>query len=281
MTRPLCFALLLTITLVPTFARAEPCTLYKAADVANARKNVATHAWAKRIVEGWKRHVRLIMEKDQEFIDTMIPELTPWSTYGQNCPVCVGKQSSMGECGLYRWNVREPDKLVCKYCGTVYPNAKYPETGKLVCPKMGQTFTYYETEAERAHPEDRSGKHAFRWASWPVHTSFSGIIRACKARYVIGQVLPLAKLYAITGEAKYAERAALIMDRFARVYPGYLFHSYNGTYADCPPAEAAKELGRNPRGGKFPKQVIVNAFGLHQGKNHAKLCNGFWGGRKV
>jgi len=183
----------------------------------------------------------------------------------------------MGECGIYRWSIDKPDRLVCKYCGTVYPNAKYPETGKLVCPKMGQTFTYHETEAERAHPDDRSGKHAFRWASWPVHTSFSGLIRTYKARYVIGQILPLAKLYAITGEAKYAERAAWIMDRFARVYPGYLFHSYNGTYADCPPAEAAKELGRNPGGGKFPKQVIVNAFGLHQRKNHASLCNGFWG----
>ena len=56
MTRPLRFALLLllSIAMIPTFARAEPCTLYKAADVANARKNVATHAWAKRIVEGWK-----------------------------------------------------------------------------------------------------------------------------------------------------------------------------------------------------------------------------------
>ena len=98
-----------------------------------------------------------------------------------------------------------------------------------------------------------------------------------KARYVIGQVLPLAKLYAVTGEAKYADRAALILDRFARVNPSYLFHSYNGTYADCPPAEAARELGRNPRGGKFPKEVIVNAFGLHRAKNHASLCNGFWG----
>jgi len=271
------FALSLTLILLPATLRAEPCTLYKAEDVAHARENAARYPWAQAIVASWERSVRLVMEKDRDFIDEMLPELTPWPTYGQNCPVCVGKKSSMGECGIYRWDVAEPDKLACKYCGTVYPNPKYPETGKLVCPKMGQTFTYYETDEERAHPEDKSGKYAFRWVGWPVHTSFSGLIRTYKAGCVVGQILPLAKLYAITGEVQYAERAAWILDRFARVYPHYLFHSYNGTYADWPPADVAQELGANPRAGKFPKEVVVNAFGLHQAKDYAMLCNGFWG----
>lgn len=262
-------------------ATAEPCTLYKPADIANARENIARHAWARGIVEGWKRSVRVIMEEDRGFIDEMISELTPWPTYGQNCPECVGKKSSMGECGIYRWSVEDPEKLVCKYCGTVYPNPKYPETGNLVCPRMGQTFTYYETDAERAHSDDKSGKHAFRWASWPVHTSFSGVIRTNKTDYVISRILPLAKLYAVTGDADYAERCAWIMDRFARVYPRYLFHSYNGTYADCPPADAASELGKNPRGGKFPRDVIINAFGLHRTGEYASLCNGFWGAGRL
>ncbi len=261
----------------PQATHAEPCTLYKAQDVANARLNVERYPWAQRIVAGWRRRVTPLMDQDRLFVDEMIDELTPWSHYGQNCPACVNKQSSMGECNLYKWSIAKPDQLKCKYCGTVYPNAKYPETGTLVCPKMGQEFTYYETEAERAHPEDKSGKHAFRWASWPVHTSWSGIIRGNKARYVINMTLPLAKLYAVTGEVQYAERAAWILDRFACVFPNYLFHSYNGTYADCPPAEAARELGRHPRAGRFPKDLIVNACGLHQYKDYARLNVGFWG----
>ena len=71
-----------------------------------------------------------VMEQDRQFVDEMIPELTPWPTYGQNCPVCVGKKSSMGECGIYRWNVDDPDKLVCKYCGTVYPEPQVPGDGQ-------------------------------------------------------------------------------------------------------------------------------------------------------
>ena len=274
---PLILVTVVGISTVPNAIHAEPCTLYKAEDVANARRNMERYRWAEQIVAAWRRRVAPLMEQDRQFIEEMVGELTPWSTYGQNCPACVNKQSSMGECNLYRWSITEPDKLECKYCRTVYPNPKYPETGKLVCPKMGQTFTYYETEAERAHPENKSGEYAFRWASWPVHSSWTGIIRSNKAGYVINMTLPLAKLYAVTGEVRYAEQAAWILDRFARVFPNYLFHTYNGTYADCPPAEAARELGRHPRAGRFPKDVIINACGLHQYKDHAQLNVGFWG----
>lgn len=268
-----CFCLLLS----GSDLVAQPCTLHKAADVARARVNVQRHEWAKKIVASWQRRVSRVMEMDRQEMERMISPLTPWPTYGQNCPVCVGKKSSMGECGIYRWSIDDPDRLTCKYCGTTYPHPDYPETGKLVCPRMGQTFTYYETPEERAHPDDRTGQYAFRWVRWPVHTSFSGVIRTYKAAYLIDRVLTLAKLYAVTGEVPYAERAVWIMDRFAQVYPNYLFHSYNGTYADLPPAEAARELGRHPRAGRFPKEAIINAFNLHQTKDYAMLCNGFWG----
>ncbi|MCK5805351.1 MAG: hypothetical protein KAI66_21150, partial [Lentisphaeria bacterium] len=262
-------------------ASGAPCTRYKEADIANARENVARYTWAQNIVASWKRRVAFVMEQDPAFFEKLVPELTPWTLYGNNCPVCVGKQSSMGEINLFRWNVKAPDTLTCKYCKTVFPNEKYPETGRLVCPKMGQTFSYYETEAERAHPEERSGKHAFRWASWPVHTSWSGYIRYQKANWVAAQVLPLAKLYALSGEALYAERCVLILDLLAARYPGWLYHTYNGTFADCPPAEAAAELGRHPRAGRFPKEVIVNPCGLHQYKDHAQLNVGFWGAGRL
>ncbi|HID21662.1 MAG TPA: hypothetical protein EYP14_04595, partial [Planctomycetaceae bacterium] len=270
--------LCLVAILVPVVARAAgPRTLFKAQDIARARQNIARYPWAQEIVAQWRRSVQKVMQEGRPFVEEMISELTPWPTYGQNCPVCVGKLSSMGECGIYRWTPDDPDKLVCKYCKTTYPNPKFPETGRLVCPRMGQSFTYYETDAERAHPEDPSGRYAFRWVRWPVHTSWSGLIRTYKTRYVVSKALPLAKLYALTGDVRYAERAAWILDRLARVYPNYLFHSYNGTYADWPPAKVAKELGRHPRAGRFPNEVIINAFGLHQRKDYAELCNGFWG----
>ncbi len=247
-----------------------------------ARANVAKYSWARAIVEGWREEVTYALEQGRDFFEEMIAELTLWPEYGQNCPVCVGKMSSMGECGIYQWDVGAPDRLVCSYCKTEYPNADYPETGSVTAPRMGQTFTFYETDEERAHPHDRSGRYAFKWVNYPVHTSWSGVLRSKRATWCVEQMELLAKLYAVVGEVECAERAAWILDIFAQRYPNWLFHAYDGTVADLPPAAAAAEMGRNPRGGKFAPESIISAFeGRHQQGDHAVLCNGFWGAGRL
>ncbi len=263
---------------------AEPRTLYKPENLAIAHENIQKHAWARNLLEGYKRRVAFAMKQDRQFFEEIVPDLTPWVGYGQVCPRCVGEKCSMGETGVFRWSIEHPDQLVCKYCGAVYPDPEYPETGSMTAPKMGQTFTFYLTEEERAHPEDTSGKYAYRWASWPIHVSFSGQIRLRKASWAASQVLPMAKVYALTGEVKYAEHCAWILDRIARAYPGWLYHSYNGTYADVPPGEAAAEMGRHPRAGKFPMDAIITAFPHLRDTNKdgfGELNVGFWGAGRL
>ena len=246
-------------------------------NVTRARENLR-HPWAQKLVETWRQQTAYALQQEKPFFESMLPILTPWPEYGQNCPACVGRLSSMGETGLYEWDVRDPDKLTCKYCHTQYPNAEYPETGSITATRMGQTFTFYLNDDEREHPEDMTGTHAYRWVSFPVHTSFSGILRSKQGKWCFDQVLPLAQLYALTGDLSCAQRAAWIMDIAARRYGNWLYHSYDGTYADCPPAEVAIEMGRHPRGGQFAPEVIISAFeGRHRDGEHATLFNGFWG----
>jgi hypothetical protein len=243
-----------------------------------ARENVKQHRWAQEIVEDWRENVAYAMQQDRAFFEGMIAELTSWPEYGQNCPGCVNRLSSMGECGIYEWDIRDPDRLTCMYCKTVYPNSDYPETGSVTAPKMGQTFTFYLTEEERAHPEDRSGEHAFKWVRWPVHTSWTGIIRSKKNGWCLSQMGTLANLYAVTGDRAYAERAAWILDILSARYPNYLFHSYDGTVADLPPSDVARSMGEHPPAGRFPIEAITTAFdGHHQKDGYAVLNNGFWG----
>ncbi|MCC7491274.1 MAG: heparinase II/III family protein [Fimbriimonadaceae bacterium] len=270
---------LLGLLLTVAAAEAEPATLYKPRNLAIARQNLARYAWAKSLVAGWQRQTRLVLERDRAWLEELVPQLTPGTTYGQTCPVCVGEKSAMGETALV-WDVLRPDEIKCKYCSTVFPHPDYPETGRLECPRMGQSCSYYLNDAERANPADVSGKLAFRWASWPMHTSWSGAIRERRAGWVAGQVAPLTQLYAVTGEAVYAERLVWCLDALAKAWPGWLLHSYNGTIADCPPAVAAAELGRNPRAGKFAKELIVTAFPHLVDTNKdgfGELNNGFWG----
>ncbi len=265
---------------------AEPCTLYKPKDIANARENLKRYEWARRIVEGWKRSADYAMQQDRDFFVDLIPELTPGTHYGQNCPACVGDKSMQGEYGFYSWSITAPDQLKCNRCGTVFPNDEYPETGVVECPRMGQTFTYYQPPAERAlgpeaTPEQRR-EHALRGLSQRQQmTSLSSLIRLRKAQWAWGQVLLLAKLYAVTEEVAYAERAAWILDRFAQVFPNYLYHSYDGSIADWPPAEVAANMGEHGGGGRFPPDVIRHAYGLNQYEDYSQLHNGFWGAGRL
>ena len=258
---------------------------YKPGDIENARQNLSRYGWAQEIVNGWTQSVAFAMQQDRAFFDTIIPELTPGTHYGQNCPHCVGKQSLMGG-GLFDWHIDSPDEITCRICGTVYPNAQYPETGVLVCPQMGQQFTYYETPEEIADPANRA-KHALKWlGDRPTMTSFSGHIRDRKVGWARSQALTLAKLYAVTGEIRYAERTMWILDRIARVFPNYLYHSYDGSIADWPPAEVAANMGKEeaeggPRGGRFPKGAIRHAYGLHQFEDYSTMNNGFWGAGRM
>ena len=266
-------------------ASATSRTMYRPEDIENARQNVARHDWARRIVDGWKSGASFALSKDRAFFEALISDLTPGTSYGQNCPHCVGKQSLMGD-GRFHWSIDRPDEVACAVCGTVYPNTDYPETGVLECPRMGQTFTYYETPKEKADP-DRRNEHALKWlGDRPTMTTFSGLIRFRKLGWTWGQAIMLAKLYALTGDTACAERVVWILDRIARVYPAYLYHSYDGTIADWPPAEVAANMGEQessggPRGGRFQSDAIRHAYGLHQRDDYATLNNGFWGAGRL
>jgi hypothetical protein len=39
-------------------------------------------------------------------------------------------------------------------------------------------------------------------------------------------------------------------------------------------------MGKHGRGGRFPNEVIINAYGLNQRREHAVLGSGFWGARR-
>jgi len=266
-------------------AVAQPRTMYKPQDIDNARQNLERYGWAQKIVSGWENEVEFAMQQAREFFEESIPELTPGTHYGQNCPHCVGRQSLMGS-GSFNWSISAPEQLTCNDCGTGYPNEEYPETGVLECPRMGQTFTYYQTPEERANPE-QPAEYVLKWlGARPTMTSFSGLIRYRKVSWAWRQALTLAKLYAVTGDIAYAERVVWILDSFARVFKNYLYHSYDGSVADWPPAEVAANMGEQeaiggPRGGRFPREVIRHAYGLNQYDDYSTLHNGFWGAGRL
>ncbi|MBD2865529.1 heparinase II/III domain-containing protein [Paenibacillus oceani] len=124
--------------------------------------------------------MRLIPEKTG-FIFTGLPENPTLSPYQ-----------------LYSWNVQNPNQIVSKTTGTVYPNSTYPETHKLtVTNRKGETVEY-------PYYEDGEGRKYFLTAHlWYFQKDYT-----LRETAKIAATDPLG--------------AALLLNRWADVYAGYL-----------------------------------------------------------
>ena len=247
--------------------------------IERARRNIAAADWARKWYADRKQLADHTVSQPADYVDRMIPGLTPTNPYGLTCPNCVGRKSQ--ECthwGLMSWDYRDPEKLVCTRCGQTYPSETYPETGRLVCPRVGQTFTFYLNDAERTNPDDRSGKLAWHWVGRPIHVSFEGIIRGKKIAHMIDAVEACAVVHHISGEARYAQAAARILVRFARCYRHWLYHDYWDTLADCDPMFAAWHDNKLPL--EFKRHPCTDAYAKDDLDRAAMLRN-FWGAGRI
>jgi hypothetical protein len=143
--------------------------------------------------------VEPVMALTEERLLQLIPDRSGFTFVG--CPDCdEGAQE-----GELSWSIEDPEHVFCRFCGMKYPNEKYPDTQILrVRNPVGQ-------EVEYPYWEDGSGyRYFFQAKGWYVARDYFASI-----------ALDLARLYSLTREERYARRAALILDRFAQVYPGY------------------------------------------------------------
>ncbi|HOW86369.1 MAG TPA: heparinase II/III family protein [Candidatus Aminicenantes bacterium] len=144
-----------------------------------------------------------------------------------DCPNCQG--GSQGR--QLAWTIDDPGVLTCRYCGEKYPSPRYPEDKVLrVKDPLGrvQEYPYYA---------DATGHRRFFQAhGW----------RQARDYFMLA-AYDLARLYHATGDRRAAARAALIIDRFAQLYPGFIVtldvsDEVKG-FQEAPPY--------NPQGGKW------------------------------
>lgn len=93
-----------------------PCTMYKPADIARAKENIARHEWAKKEYAAIKRAAAYLLKLNRDQIRAMISDKTPISHF--KCP-------KDGQYFLYppayaELVGAEMDTLRCKNCGTEF-----------------------------------------------------------------------------------------------------------------------------------------------------------------
>ncbi len=253
--------------------------LYTDAERDRARANVASSAWAREWRDSQIALADYLVAQPDGWIAQMIPFAAPAHGYGFTCPHCVGEQSqeAVGY-SLARWSYKTPEALQCTACGQTYPDAAYPETATLELPRTGHTVTYYLNDAERAHPDDRSGRHAWHWVGYPIHVSFSGLIRERKIRFMTGAAESLALAYLFTGDARYAAATRDVLTRFARAFRVWPYRDYWDSYADCDPLYAAWHHDALPL--TWKRHLSERAF-EDDTVSRARMLRNYWGAGRL
>ena len=219
---------------------AAPATL-SAAQLDRARRTIASRDWAGRWYAELLAQADYLVAQPPAYVERMIPALTPTNPYGFSCPNCVGTRSQEGiGIGAIGWDYRDPEVISCRVCGQRLPDeTRFPETGRLVCPRAGQTIAFYQTPAERVHPDDVTGQYAWKWVGKPAHVSFTGNVRHQKVRFMLGAARRLGLAYRFSGDRRYAALAVRLLERFTACVGQWLYHDFYDTMADCDPLYAA------------------------------------------
>ena len=229
----------------------QPKTVYRTEALLHAQENLKCYDWARQVLDNMRSSTQLVMDRGMDYVVQMIPETTPGGLGFTNCASCEGNAIH----GAYDWDAANPESMTCTTCGLVYPNEKYPEDVAFVASKHGngQTITFH------------SG-YAFEFHGFHLRSSWSAQIRAQKVSYMSSQALSLAKVFALTGERAYGEKACAILKRFAQVYPGYLVHSSYGEWIDLPPRQVAECINNLPE----------DEWTMPPNKPDRKLHSGYW-----
>jgi hypothetical protein len=130
----------------------------------------------------------------------LVPEASGINYVG--CPDCHGGAQ---ENGVLVWEYGMGDKVKCKYCSMVFPNEKYHNNREkvIIAPSgIRQVYSWYED------PEGR--QYFFEAHAWYERWS-----------WIQSMAENLARVWYITKDNKYGDRAAAIAGRFAQVFPDY------------------------------------------------------------
>ena len=181
---------------------AHPIVYATAEDLTRARRNAETTEWGKTEKASILAAAEKWLEHDEDYWLEFLPEPGACYAYGfTGCPICGAR------CGTWagaRCTWDRPGTVVCAK-GHTLPDEDHPDDG-----------TGYVAEDKRIHYITGT------WNAW-VTEQWTRHALPC-----------LAHAYALTGDEKYADRAALFFDALASIYPESTSGSWD--YPSRPPS---------------------------------------------
>jgi Heparinase II/III-like protein len=183
-------------------AATHPTVFVTPADIARARDNIKRFDWAKQTADAVLREADAWLAKDDAWLRSAVPAPGAAFAYGiVACPVCGANWGPFGREG---GSFANPGHVTCSN-GHTMPDADHPDSG-----------TGYVAPDRRIH------YFVGAYNAWAVETlTFKALEN-------------LVYAYSITGDEKYAVKAAVILDALAAVYPAD--HKGAWDYPSNPPS---------------------------------------------
>ena len=207
--------------------------LYTPEEVSNARRNIERYAWARAERDAAIETCASWMARsDGEIWDLIMGQSIPRGIHVNpdlGCPECGRDVYAFGN---YPWKVSldRPYKLECPSCGEVWPKNDFEKfhtsglgSGGVFERRLADESLLYN--AEHASPNDPLRSYAVDdGMGWIDESGNRWWFVAYYSHYCTWTELPAAALalgeaYLYTGDAAYAHKGAVILDRIADVYP--------------------------------------------------------------
>lgn len=151
-------------------------------------------------ISALKREVDPFIQMSLEEVKALVP--TASGIYFIGCPNCNGGAQEMN---VLSWKPEFGNKLKCNYCNMVFPNEQYPENHeKVIIAPSGAKQVY------RYHQNAQGNQYFYEAHSW-----FE------RWKWIQQNGERLAKIYSLTKDNAYGDRAAVIAGRFAQLFPDY------------------------------------------------------------
>ncbi|MGQ9650519.1 MAG: heparinase II/III domain-containing protein [Phycisphaerae bacterium] len=215
----------------PFSSAKQGSTLYPPGVVRQIRNNVAKDPWAAGVRDSLIQAAKPWMDKsDDELWSLMFgPGITrSWMVWSNgHCPAC-GQGVPM-----YNWRcdaLNRPWKTQCPHCQEFFPKNDFLRFFKSGLDKKG---VFDPARADRSllfnteHPDPADPKHKFGvddgegYVEGDKRWRFAGTyqIYGQWKQAVLGGIRTLSAAYLLTGDAVYAHKAAVMLDRVADLYP--------------------------------------------------------------
>jgi hypothetical protein len=186
----------------PKGRKVHPCVFLTPEDIQRARRNRERYQWAREIAQRIVADADKWLRESDEYWLTFLPPPGACYAFGiTGCPICgAGWGTWVGaNCSWER-----PGKVRCSN-GHLLPDEKHPDNG-----------TGYRA------PDGRIHYFVGSWNAWVTE------------QWTLNAIPSLAHAYALTGDERYAERAAFFLDALASIYAESTSGSWD--YPSSPPS---------------------------------------------